>query len=87
MTLFQPIIINKLSIDVKSKLDQKERVVYLPNPDRKPYLITDNRRYSSVGFCIKIRSPQNDLYHQRRGQDVETGYQIYDWQCLRFCQQ
>lgn len=87
MTLSQPIIINKLSIDVKSKLDQKERVVYLPNPDRKPYLITDNHRDSPVGFGIKISPPKRPVSFNDGWKGVETGYQIYDWQCLRFCQQ
>lgn len=89
MTLTQSIIINKLSIDVKPDLDQQGRVVYLPNPERKPYIITDNHRDSPVGFGVKISATKN-LYHSTTGgisrqatldgwQGTETGYQIYDW--------
>jgi hypothetical protein len=53
MTLNQSIIINKLSIDVKPGLDKAGKAVYLPNPERKPYLNTDSHRDSSVGFGAK----------------------------------
>ena len=70
MTLTQSIIINKLSIDVKPDLDQQGRVVYLPNPERKPYIITDNHRDSPVGFGVKISATKkpisfNDGWHQQ----------------------
>ncbi len=66
MTLNQSIIINKLSIDVKPSLDPQGRVVYLPNPERKPYLITDNRRDSPVGFGVKISATKKTYIVQRR---------------------
>ncbi|ECO4187781.1 integrase [Salmonella enterica] len=66
MTLTQSIIINKLSIDVKPELDQQGRVVYLPNPERKPYLITDNHRDSPVGFGVKISATKKTYIVQRR---------------------
>ena len=66
MTLTQSIIINKLSIDVKPDLDQQGRVVYLPNPERKPYLITDNHRDSPVGFGVKISATKKTYIIQRR---------------------
>ena len=66
MTLNQSIIINKLSIDVKPSLDPQGRVVYLPNPERKPYLITDNHRDSPVGFGVKISATKKTYIVQRR---------------------
>ncbi len=66
MTLNQSIIINKLSIDVKPSLDHDGRVVYLPNTDRKPYLITDNHRDSPVGFGVKISATKKTYIVQRR---------------------
>ncbi|EGB1673289.1 integrase [Escherichia coli] len=66
MTLTQSIIINKLSIDVKPDLDQQGRVVYLPNPERKPYIITDNHRDSPVGFGVKISATKKTYIIQRR---------------------
>ena len=66
MTLNQSIIINKLSIDVKPSLDSQGRVVYLPNPERKPYLITDNHRDSPVGFGVKISATKKTYIVQRR---------------------
>lgn len=66
MTLNQSIIINKLSIDVKPSLDQDGRVVYLPNIDRKPYLITDSHRDSPVGFGVKISATKKTYIVQRR---------------------
>lgn len=66
MTLTQSIIINKLSIDVKPDLDQHGRVIYLQNPERKPYLITDNHRDSPVGFGVKISATKKTYIIQRR---------------------
>lgn len=66
MTLTQSIIINKLSIDIKPDLDQQGRVIYLPNPERKPYLITDNHRDSPVGFGVKISATKKTYIIQRR---------------------
>lgn len=66
MTLNQSIIINKLSIDVRVSLDPQGRVVYLPNPERKPYLITDSHRDSPVGFGIKISATKKTHIVQRR---------------------
>ncbi|EFC4377992.1 integrase, partial [Escherichia coli] len=66
MTLTQSIIINKLSIDVKPDLDQQGRVAYLPNPERKPYIITDNHRDSPVGFGVKISATKKTYIIQRR---------------------
>ncbi|ELW2866267.1 integrase, partial [Salmonella enterica] len=66
MTLNQSIIINKLSIDVKPSLDQQGRVIYLPNPERKPYLITDSHRDSPVGFGVKISATKKTYFIQRR---------------------
>lgn len=66
ITLNQSIIINKLSIDVKPSLDHDGQVIYLTNPDRKPYLITDNRRDSSVGFGVKISATKKAYIAQRR---------------------
>lgn len=66
MTLNQSIIINKLSIDVKPSLDPQGRVVYLPNPERKPYLITDSHRDSPVGFGVKISATKKTYIVQRR---------------------
>lgn len=66
MTLTQSIIINKLSIDVKPDLDQQGQVVYLPNPERKPYIITDNHRDSPVGFGVKISATKKTYIIQRR---------------------
>lgn len=65
MTLTQSIIINKLSIDVKPDLDQQGRVVYC-NPERKPYIITDNHRDSPVGFGVKISATKKTYIIQRR---------------------
>ncbi len=72
MTLNQSIIINKLSIDVKPSLDQQGRVVYLPNPERKPYLITDNHRDSPVGFGVKISATKKTYFIQRRVSSAEN---------------
>lgn len=71
MTLTQSIIINKLSIDVKPDLDQQGRVVYLPNPERKPYIITDNHRDSPVGFGVKISATKKTYIIQRRVASAE----------------
>lgn len=57
----QSIIINKLSIDVKPELDQQGGVVYLPNPERKPYLITDNHRDSPVVLVSKSVPPKESI--------------------------
>lgn len=72
MTLNQSIIINKLSIDVKPSLDPQGRVVYLPNPERKPYLITDNHRDSPVGFGVKISATKKTYIVQRRVSVAES---------------
>lgn len=66
MALNQSIIINKLSIDVKPSLDHGGRVVYLPNTDRKPHLITDNHRDSPVGFGVTISATKKTYIIQRR---------------------
>jgi hypothetical protein len=65
MTLNQSIIINKLSIDVKPDLDQQGRVVYLPNPERKPYLITDNHGIHPLVLVSKSVRRKN-LYHSAK---------------------
>ncbi|EHQ3814261.1 tyrosine-type recombinase/integrase [Serratia nevei] len=72
MTLNQSIIINKLSIDVKPSLDPQGRVVYLPNPERKPYLITDSHRDSPVGFGVKISATKKTYFIQRRVSSAES---------------
>lgn len=72
MTLNQSIIINKLSIDVKPSLDPQGRVVYLPNPERKPYLITDSHRDSPVGFGVKISATKKTYFIQRRVSSAEN---------------
>lgn len=72
MKLNQSIIINKLSIDVKLSLDPQGRVVYIPNPERKPYLITDNHRDSPVGFGVKIRATKKTYFIQRRVSSAEN---------------
>lgn len=76
MTLNQSIIINKLSIDVKPSLDPQGRVVYLPNPERKPYLITDNHRDSPVGFGVKISATKKTYIVQRRVSVAECQRQV-----------
>lgn len=53
MILIQSVI-NKLSIDIKPQLNSTGKITYVPNPNRKPYLITDSPRDSSVGFDVKI---------------------------------
>ena len=77
LTLNQSTIINKLSIDVKPELDQQGRVIYLPNPGRKPYLITDNHRDSPVGFGVKISAKKKTYIVQQSvsspGNSPETG--------------
>ncbi|WP_225181381.1 tyrosine-type recombinase/integrase [Pectobacterium aroidearum] len=76
MTLNQSIIINKLSIDVKPAFDPEGRIIYAPNPGRKPYLITDNHRDSPVGFGVKISATKKTYIIQRRvdsGQRTATG--------------
>ena len=77
LTLNQSTIINKLSIDVKPELDQQGRVIYLPNPGRKPYLITDNHRDSPVGFGVKISAKKKTYIVQQSvsspGNRPETG--------------
>lgn len=72
MTLNESIIINKLSIDVKPSLDPQGRVVYLPNPERKPYLITDNHRDSPVGFGVKMSATKKTYFIQRRVSSAEN---------------
>lgn len=72
MTLNQSIIINKLSIDVKPSLDPQGRVVYIPNPERKPYLITDSHRDSPVGFGVKISATKKTYFIQRRVSVAES---------------
>nr|WP_247595495.1 hypothetical protein [Brenneria roseae] len=76
MTLNQSIIINKLSVDVKPAFDPEGRIIRVPNPERKPYLITDNHRDSPVGFGVKISTTKKTDIIQRQvdpGQRTATG--------------
>lgn len=66
MTLNQSIIINKLSVDVKPAFDPEGRIIRVPNPERKPYLITDNHRDSPVGFGVKISTTKKTDIIQRQ---------------------
>ncbi|PWC14963.1 hypothetical protein B4923_02680 [Brenneria roseae subsp. americana] len=72
MTLNQSIIINKLSVDVKPAFDPEGRIIDVPNPERKPYLITDNHRDSPVGFGAKISTTKKNRYHPATGRARAT---------------
>ncbi|WET14767.1 site-specific integrase [Yersinia intermedia] len=65
-TLSQSFIINKLSVDVKPKLNGSGKVVFEPNPDQKPYIVFDDHRDSPVGFGVKVSVTKKTYVIQRR---------------------
>nr|WP_175413636.1 hypothetical protein [Brenneria rubrifaciens] len=59
---------------MKPAFDPEGHIIYVPNPGRKPYVITDNQRGSPIGFGVQRHEKTYIIQHRMdTGQRTATG--------------
>lgn len=64
--LSQTLVLHKLTIDNKPAEGPLGRIVYVPNPQRTPYIVFDAHRDAPVGFGVKVGATKKVYLVQRR---------------------
>ncbi len=64
--LTQAFVLDKLSIEVKPEFAPNGKLVLVPNPGRKPYIVFDSDQNAPVGFGVKVGATKKTYILQRR---------------------